>query len=99
MGMAVLSNAVDKSTIKKLLSGVVASKESHPDAILIQEPPKTVTRPVTLAYTKGDGKEGYYNGIQDNSYLNRLQDVIIRSLKGIEQSIMNTTSNLSLIHI
>ena len=50
-----------------------------------------MTRPVTLAYTKGDGKEGYYNGIQDNSYLNRLQDVIIRSLKGIEQT-MNTTS-------
>ena len=55
MGMAVLSNAVDKSTIKKLLSGV-ASKESHPDAIMIKEQPKTVTRPVTLAYTKGDGK-------------------------------------------
>jgi len=81
-GVAVLPNAVDKSTIQTLLAGEESSS-SHPDATQIKVQPKVNK----LLYTTGNGKEGHYNDIQDNTYLNRLQNVIICSLKGMNETI------------
>ena len=84
-GMAIIPNAVDKSTIQKLLTGE-ASSDCHPDATQIKVQPKVHK----LLYTSGNGKDGRYNDIQDNKYLNRLQNVIISSLKGMKETISNT---------
>ena len=85
-GMVLLHNAVDKSTIQTLLTGK-ATSNSHPDATQIKVQPKVNK----LLYTSGNGKEGYYNDIQDNKYLNRLQDIIISSLKGMKETMSNTS--------
>jgi len=84
-GMAVIPNAVDKSTIQKLLTGETTGS-SHPDATQIKEHPKVHK----LLYTSGNGKEGRYNDIKGNTYLNRLQNVIVSSLKK-EETITNTS--------
>jgi len=84
-GMAVIPNAVDESTIQKLLTGETTGS-SHPDATQIKEHPKVHK----LLYTSGNGKEGRYNDIQGNTYLNRLQNVIVSSLKK-EETITNTS--------
>lgn len=89
-GMCVIRGAVDKPTIGMLRSGN-ANEGCHPDATEIEESGKRVP----IQYTNGNGTAGeliyerngkpigsYYNGLKRSAYLDRLQDIIVKSLRG-----------------
>ena len=82
-GMAIIRGAVDEATIQKLRNGGDV-KNSHPDASEIKVKPDK--KPKQLAVTDASGLSGedgsYYCDIQKTTYLDRLQDIVVSSLKG-----------------
>lgn len=90
-GMAVIRKAVDGPTIEKLLVGN-DNDGSHPDASKLEE----VDEHSRLLFTNGNGIAGeetfmrhtsnkpfssYYSDLDDSTYLSRMQNIIVRSLK------------------
>ena len=92
-GMVIIRGAVDVTTIETLKSGV--GNNGHPDASKVEEAPNSRAKRLIYSFgdgvegeevfTRNNGKpnkvfSSYYADLEQSTFLNRLQDIIVHSL-------------------